>query len=76
MRLPTLPPPPGTGRITWLVGALFRRDIRRYLQKAGLSFTEDKGLLDSLFIISTPDKVTHKAVLREMARFSDLVNRV
>jgi hypothetical protein len=76
MPLPQLPPPPGTGRITWTVGALFRREVRRQLLSSRLSFTEEKGLLDSLFIIRTPDKATHDAMLREMARHADLVNRV
>lgn len=76
MRLPQLPPPPGTGRITWTVGALFRRDVRRQLLAARISFTEEKGLLDSLFIIRTPTKEIHDALLKEMARHADLVNRV
>jgi hypothetical protein len=76
MPLPQLPPPAGTGRITWRVTAFFRREVRRQLLVSRLPFTEEKGLLDSLFIIETPDKATHDAMLREMARFADLVNRI
>lgn len=34
-----------------LVGALLRRGVRRQLMTAGYSFREDKGLLDSLFLV-------------------------
>jgi hypothetical protein len=39
-------------KITQRSGALVRRQVRRELQKTGVSFTEDKGLLDSQFVIT------------------------
>jgi len=36
---------------TFLVGALCRRQMRRRLMQEGLQFQEDKGWLDSLFVV-------------------------
>jgi len=36
---------------TFLVGALCRRQFRRRLMQEGLPFREDKGWLDSLFVV-------------------------
>lgn len=40
-----------------LAGLLIRRDVRRFLltwRSHGVTFTEEKGLLDSLFIVTGP----------------------
>lgn len=39
-------------QITQRSGALVRRQVRRELQRAGVTFREDKGLLDSQFLIT------------------------
>lgn len=38
-------------RLSFTVGALWRRSVRRALIKGGWPFTEDKGLLDSQFVV-------------------------
>lgn len=38
-------------------GALYRRFVRRYLMKNDIPFREDKGLLDSLFVLDTNQQV-------------------
>lgn len=40
-------------RETWSmrVGALLRREVRRYLMSSDLEYREDKGLLDSVFVV-------------------------
>tara|TARA_Y100000034_G_scaffold111187_1_gene143961 strand:- start:702 stop:872 length:171 start_codon:yes stop_codon:yes gene_type:complete len=35
------------------VGALYRRTLRRYLQKHGVSYREEKSWLDSQFVIQS-----------------------
>jgi hypothetical protein len=48
----------GTVSAPFTVGALLRRSFRRELIASGLTFTEDKGLLDSLFVVkATPDVI-------------------
>jgi hypothetical protein len=37
---------------SFVVGALHRRQIRRHMLAAGWSFREEKGWLDSLFVVS------------------------
>jgi len=41
------------GRYTVTVGALYRRTLRRYLQKHGVSYREEKSWLDSQFVIQS-----------------------
>jgi len=43
-------------RTTLEVGCLVRRQIRRFLMKQNIQFSEDKGLLDSLFLITVNDE--------------------
>jgi len=43
-------------RTTLEVGCLVRRQIRRFLMKKNIQFSEDKGLLDSLFLITVNDE--------------------
>jgi hypothetical protein len=39
-------------RAVFDVGVLLRRDFRRKLMAAGLRFTEDKGWIDSRFVVT------------------------
>lgn len=40
----------------WIeVGALVRGSIRRELLRAGIGFSEDKGMFDSLFVLDCSD---------------------
>jgi len=40
-----------------VVGALLRRTLRRSLDRAGISYTEDKSLFDSQFVVQvTPQQ--------------------
>ena len=41
-----------TYRYRLTAGALIRRVVRRQLLAAGFTFTEEKGLLDSLFVVT------------------------
>ncbi|MBD80461.1 MAG: hypothetical protein CL840_16210 [Crocinitomicaceae bacterium] len=38
-------------RLTFTAGVLFRRQVRRELIRVGLDFGEDKGWLDSQFVV-------------------------
>ena len=38
--------------VTYTVGAIPRREIRRWLQRHGATYTEDKGWFDSQFVVS------------------------
>jgi hypothetical protein len=49
------------------VGLVLRRGFRRLLRSRGLQFTEDKGWLDSQFIVSGPGN--------EIGRLYDFVQR-
>lgn len=49
-------------RATFTVGALPRRQFRRLLQRLGADYTEDKGWLDSQFILRDPSYATLMAV--------------
>lgn len=58
-------------KITTTVGAAIRRPIRRQLQQMnGVTFTEDKGLLDSFFVIKTRNETTHRAIMLWLKRIS------
>lgn len=46
--------PEGVTRFPITVGLLFRGEFRRALQRAGIRFVEDKGLLDSQFVVIEP----------------------
>ena len=46
---------PGPQRVNLQAGALIRRAVRRQLMATGLDWTEDRGLLDSWFVIDVPD---------------------
>lgn len=37
-----------------IAGRFVRRPVRRFLQAHGFDYTEDKGLLDSLFTVRGP----------------------
>lgn len=64
----------GTYTITTTVGALHRRSLRRALQRAtGITYTEERGLLDSQFVIRTSSKVLHD---HWMATFNLLAERL
>lgn len=54
-------------RLSCTVGLLYRRDFRRALQRLGLDFVEERGLLDSHFTITGPsDRLRAlQCVLRE-----------
>lgn len=58
-------------KITTTAGALVRRAVRRELQRNGLAFTEDKGLLDSQFVITG---LTHYQYTVLMAWLTKLAN--
>lgn len=58
------------GRIPVTAGALIRRSLRRALQNdPRITFTEDKGLLDSHFVIHTPTLETHRHWEAAIARW-------
>ena len=42
---------PATVSTHFTAGLLLRRQFRRELQKANLDFSEEKGVLDSLFVV-------------------------
>lgn len=42
-------------RETYRVGALIRRPFRAYMIEKGLKFHEEKGLLDSHFVVTFQD---------------------
>lgn len=51
----------------WLqVGLLMRGQVRRYLTKAGVEFTEQKGLLESVFVIL--DDYDFYAIKKDLTR--------
>jgi hypothetical protein len=53
-------------RSTFTVGLLLRGEFRRYLLRRDIEFTEDKGWLDSFFVVhSTREEYQ---ILREMVR--------
>lgn len=61
--------------LTWTVGALYRRQIRRALQRAtGITVTEDKGWIDSQFTVKTTSWAKYKTVKAEMDRITTLIN--
>lgn len=51
------------------VGALLRRSFRRILMTMGLEFTEDRGFLDSLFMV-TADAQAHARLHRIVERIN------
>lgn len=60
------------------VGALLRREVRRYLKRVALnnpsaSWSEDKGFLDSEFLVSGDDAVV-LGVQRELHAWAEKVN--
>lgn len=48
---------------TFTVGRLWTRPVRRTLQEHGYTFTEDKGFLNSQFVVTGP--VESLALLRQ-----------
>ena len=46
--------PEGVTRFPLIVGLIHRGQLRRALQRDGIRFEEDKGLLDSQFVIIEP----------------------
>lgn len=66
-------PAQGTGRITWTVGRLHRRDIRRFLDRIGARYAEEKGLLDSQFVVTTTCPEMHYHLL---AWFTEVTERL
>lgn len=51
------------GRIITTVGGMIRRDFRRQLNTLpGVTYTEDKGLLTSQFVITAPDLATYNTL--------------
>lgn len=60
-------------KITTTVGAAIRRPVRRELLKLeprGVTFTEDKGLVDSFFVIKTRDKRMYQAIMDWLNRLA------
>ena len=43
-----------TARLVLTVGALIRRPVRRAIHELGLNYAEDRGLLDSQFVVTGP----------------------
>ena len=41
-------------RTTFIIGRLYARDVRRALREYGLEFTEERGWLDSQFVVTGP----------------------
>lgn len=51
-------------------GLFVRRQIRRYLMEEGVPFDEEKGLLDSLFILR-PQTMQHQMAIRNLRTIAD-----
>lgn len=48
---------------TYVIGALGRSQFRRSLQAGGVSYVEDKGILDSQFVVdATPEQ--HRIIIK------------
>lgn len=60
----------GTSRAVFEIGLLNRQEFRRVLLKRGLTFNEDKGLLDSLFVVTGPAPVI-EGLLRMARQIGD-----
>lgn len=58
-------------KITWTVGLLFRRTVRRTLLRDSVRFSEDKSLVDSLFIIRPTSRAQYDALMAWMRRVSE-----
>lgn len=55
-----------THRRVMRAGALIRRTLRRSLDRAGIEYTEDKGFLDSQFVLQVTD--AQEAALEKWVR--------
>jgi hypothetical protein len=58
-------------KITWTVGLLFRGTVRRAFLRDGVRFTEDKGPLDSQFIIWPTSRAQYDALMAWTRRVSE-----
>jgi len=58
------------GKVTLTAGALLRREIRRALDKNGIAYIEDKGWLDSQFVI-TADNATIRRIRGWVKQFEE-----
>lgn len=54
---------------SYYVGLFVRRPFRRFLMEDGATFKEEKGLLNSLFIVTAPSR-THKVISEVIQRMS------
>jgi hypothetical protein len=54
-------------------GALVRRHVRTGLLKAGLPYVENKGLLESDFIVTCSD-AQWLVIVREIARYNGVMD--
>lgn len=46
---------PALQKVEYVVGLLLRRQFRRLLLSEGCQFTEDKGFINSMFVVDAPD---------------------
>jgi hypothetical protein len=63
---------PGGWRSVFVLGALVRREFRRGLQLYGLDYSEDKGLIDSQFVVTGEED----RLARFKAAFNDWSARI
>lgn len=61
-------------KITQRVGALYRRQIRRTLMQHNIPYTEDKALVDSLFVIRPTSKPQYDALMDWLTRIANAAN--
>ena len=57
-------------RTSFTVGAMFRREVRRLLRSMDIAYSEDKGWLDSHFVVSGDD-ATVRRFLTIMEEFAE-----
>ena len=60
----------GLARVTYTIGALVRRDFRRFLDRHGIIYSEDKGCLDSQFIVPNMPEDIAAHIRKEFARIN------
>ena len=60
--------PEGVTRFPLTVGLIHRGQLRRALRRAGIRFEEDKGLLDSQFVIIEPTDLQLAALINWVER--------
>lgn len=59
------------GSVPCVVGILYRKEFRRLLERYDAKFSEDKGWLDSQFVVHWPNEILRAAIFR----FSHIANQ-